>query len=61
MVLNSMQLEFTIIELVNRGANGAILFERVQVRSELLKLKLVYRTANRGMNNLDYKLEPKRK
>ena len=36
--LNFMQLEFTIIELVNCGANGAILFERVQLRSELLKL-----------------------
>ena len=35
--INSMQLEFTNIELVNRSANGAILFERVQLRSELLK------------------------
>ena len=33
-----MQLEFPTIELVIRGANGAIQFERVQLRSELLNL-----------------------
>ena len=33
-----MQLEFTIIELGNRGSNGTNLFERVQLRSDLLKL-----------------------
>ena len=38
MALNSMQLEFTNIELVNRVANGTILIERMQLRSELLKL-----------------------
>ena len=34
----SMQLEFPTIELFNRGANGAILFGRVQLKNDLLKL-----------------------